>query len=56
MAPQDMLSKLREDKNALVLHMRIAHGLCENTGDIASTSKRYRKLDRRNPKAGVVSL
>jgi starvation-inducible DNA-binding protein len=36
--PQDMLSELWEDNKALVLSMRSAHALCDDAGDVASTS------------------
>jgi starvation-inducible DNA-binding protein len=34
----DMLSELREDNKALVLSMRSAHDLCDDAGDVATTS------------------
>ena len=34
----DMLSELREDEKALVLSMRAAHTLCDDAGDVATTS------------------
>ena len=34
----DMLSELREDEKALVLRMRAAHDLCDDAGDVATTS------------------
>jgi starvation-inducible DNA-binding protein len=36
--PKDMLSELWEDNKALVLHMKSAHGLCDDASDVASTS------------------
>lgn len=36
--PKDMLSELWEDNKSLVLSMRSAHDLCDEAGDIASTS------------------
>jgi starvation-inducible DNA-binding protein len=36
--PIDMLSELREDNKALVLSMRAAHDLCDEAGDVATTS------------------
>ena len=36
--PQDMLSELHEDELALVLRMKAAHALCDDAGDIATTS------------------
>src|SRR3954451_16733622 len=36
--PKDMLSELWEDNKALVLRMRSAHGLCDDAGDVATTS------------------
>ena len=36
--PEDMLSELWEDNKALVLSMRSAHALCDDAGDVASTS------------------
>jgi starvation-inducible DNA-binding protein len=35
---QDMLSELREDETALVLRMKAAHDLCDDAGDVATTS------------------
>jgi starvation-inducible DNA-binding protein len=35
---QDMLSELFEDNKALVLSMRAAHDLCDEAGDVATTS------------------
>jgi starvation-inducible DNA-binding protein len=37
-SPQDMLSELWEDNKALVLSMRSAHDLCDETGDVATAS------------------
>jgi starvation-inducible DNA-binding protein len=34
----DMLSELREDEKGLVLSMRAAHTLCDDAGDVATTS------------------
>jgi starvation-inducible DNA-binding protein len=34
----DMLSELREDEKALTLSMRAAHDLCDEAGDVATTS------------------
>jgi len=36
--PADMLSELHEDEKALVLSMRAVHSLCDDAGDVASTS------------------
>jgi len=36
--PDGMLSELREDEKALVLSMRGAHDLCDEAGDVATTS------------------
>ena len=36
--PMDMLSELREDNKALIVRMREAHDLCEEAGDVATTS------------------
>jgi starvation-inducible DNA-binding protein len=36
--PLDMLSELREDNLALVLSMRSTHDLCDDAGDVATTS------------------
>src|ERR1700691_2940144 len=36
--PKDMLSELREDNLALVLSMRSLHDLCDDAGDVATTS------------------
>ncbi len=35
---KDMLSELFEDNKALVLSMRAAHDLCDDAGDVATTS------------------
>jgi starvation-inducible DNA-binding protein len=37
-APLDMLAELRDDNLLLATHMREAHGLCEEHGDVASAS------------------
>jgi starvation-inducible DNA-binding protein len=37
-SPEDMLSELWEDNKALVLSMRSAHDLCDETGDVATAS------------------
>jgi starvation-inducible DNA-binding protein len=36
--PEDMLSELWEDNKSLVQSMRSAHDLCDEAGDVASTS------------------
>jgi starvation-inducible DNA-binding protein len=36
--PADMLSELREDERALILHMRAVHSLCDDAGDVATAS------------------
>ena len=36
--PNDMLSELWEDNKALVLYLKIVHGLCDDAGDVASAS------------------
>lgn len=36
--PQDMLSELSQDEQALVLSMRAAHALCDDAGDVATAS------------------
>jgi starvation-inducible DNA-binding protein len=36
--PKDMLSELHEDEKALVLSMKSAHDLCDDAGDVATTS------------------
>ncbi len=36
--PPDMLAELRDDSKQLVANMRETHGLCEEHGDIATTS------------------
>ncbi|MEP9374622.1 DNA starvation/stationary phase protection protein [Mesorhizobium sp. KR1-2] len=36
--PQDMLSELREDNEALIASMRSAHELCDDERDVATTS------------------
>jgi starvation-inducible DNA-binding protein len=33
-----MLSELREDEKALVMCMRAVHSLCDDAGDVATTS------------------
>jgi starvation-inducible DNA-binding protein len=37
-APADMLSELREDDRALLLNMRAVHVLCDDAGDLATSS------------------
>ena len=36
--PKDMLSELWEDNKALVLSMKALHTLCDDAGDVATTS------------------
>jgi starvation-inducible DNA-binding protein len=36
--PLDMLAELREDNKQLVAHMRAAHDVCDEHGDVASAS------------------
>jgi starvation-inducible DNA-binding protein len=36
--PLDMLAELRDDNMQLAAHMRAAHGLCDEHGDVASAS------------------
>jgi len=36
--PLDMLAELRDDNRQLAAHMREAHGLCDEHGDVASAS------------------
>lgn len=36
--PLDMLAELREDNTQFAAHMREAHGLCDELGDVASAS------------------
>jgi starvation-inducible DNA-binding protein len=36
--PQDMLSELREDNQALVISMLAAHDMCDDANDVATTS------------------
>jgi starvation-inducible DNA-binding protein len=36
--PSDMLAELREDNQALTARLRQAHNVCENGGDVATTS------------------
>ncbi|MPZ38299.1 MAG: DNA starvation/stationary phase protection protein [Rhizobiales bacterium] len=36
--PLDMLAELRDDNRQLAANMREAHGLCDETGDVASAS------------------
>jgi starvation-inducible DNA-binding protein len=37
--PQDMLAELREDNTDLAKRMRVAHELCAEHGDVATTSQ-----------------
>jgi starvation-inducible DNA-binding protein len=37
--PQDMLAELREDNSELAKRMRAAHEICDEHGDVASTSQ-----------------
>jgi starvation-inducible DNA-binding protein len=37
-APDDMLAELRDDNKQLVANLREAHDLCEEQGDVATTS------------------
>ncbi|HKH81691.1 MAG TPA: DNA starvation/stationary phase protection protein [Methylovirgula sp.] len=37
--PQDMLAELREDNSELAKRMRTAHEVCDEHGDVASTSQ-----------------
>jgi starvation-inducible DNA-binding protein len=37
-SPQDMLAELRDDNEALATALREAHGVCEEHGDVATTS------------------
>jgi starvation-inducible DNA-binding protein len=37
--PQDMLAELREDNTELAKRMRVAHELCAEHGDVATTSQ-----------------
>ncbi|HLH10420.1 MAG TPA: DNA starvation/stationary phase protection protein [Methylovirgula sp.] len=37
--PQDMLAELREDNSELAKRMRAAHEVCDEHGDVASTSQ-----------------
>ena len=36
--PLDMLAELREDNAQLAVHMKAAHDLCDEAGDIATAS------------------
>ncbi len=36
--PSDMVAELRDDNKDLVARLRAAHGVCEDHGDVASTS------------------
>src|SRR5271169_4652356 len=36
--PQDMLAELRDDNKQMVAAMREAHGVCDESGDVASAS------------------
>ena len=36
--PKDMLSELHEDEKTLALAMRAVHGLCDDSGDVATAS------------------
>lgn len=49
--PQDMLSELWEDNKALVLSMRSAHDLCDQAGDVASTSVLENWIDQTQRRA-----
>ncbi len=49
--PQDMLSELHEDTKALVLSMRAAHTLCEEAGDVATTSLLENWIDQAQRRA-----
>src|SRR5256885_14477707 len=37
-SPLDMLAELREDNQRLAAHMRPAHGICDERGDVATAS------------------
>ena len=37
--PQDMLAELRDDNSELAKRMRTAHEICDEHGDVASTSQ-----------------
>ena len=37
-SPLDMLAELREDNQRLAAHMREAHGVCDERGDVATAS------------------
>src|SRR6267142_2573855 len=37
-SPLDMLAELREDNQRLAAHMRDAHGVCDERGDVATAS------------------
>ncbi|HEY1425798.1 MAG TPA: DNA starvation/stationary phase protection protein [Caulobacteraceae bacterium] len=36
--PLGMLAELRDDNEQLIGHMRVAHGICDEHGDVATTS------------------
>jgi starvation-inducible DNA-binding protein len=36
--PQDMLAELRDDNKQLIAHMRETHDICDEHGDVATTS------------------
>ena len=49
--PQDMLSELREDETALVSRMKVAHVLCDDAGDVATTSLLENWIDQAQRRA-----
>jgi len=36
--PEDMLAELRDDNRQMIAHLREAHGLCDEAGDVATAS------------------
>ena len=50
--PKDMLSELWEDNKALILSMRSAHTLCDERGDVATTSILENWIDETNGAPG----
>jgi starvation-inducible DNA-binding protein len=36
--PEDMLAELRDDNREMITHLREAHGLCDEAGDVATAS------------------
>ncbi len=49
--PEDMLAELHEDELALTLRMRAAHTLCDDAGDVATTSMIENWIDQAQRRA-----